>query len=126
MATITATVTFLNRNPPVAEIAWRGFASSGDVGNLVSYPGLADKTIQFVGASGSTFGASLSVALYGGMINSIGVANILKDTAGANISTTSPAAYIVANNPRYMAPWVTAGASGTGVLALDVIMIATR
>lgn len=120
MATITATVTFLTRSPPVAQIAWYGFANSGDVGNLISYPGLADKTIQFVGASGNTFGTSLTAALYGGMINSIGVANILKDSAGANISTNSQRTFVIADNPRYMAPWVTYGSSG---LAMDVIVI---
>ena len=122
MATRTATITYLTRVPPVVEIAWRGFTGSGDVGNLVSYPGLADKTIQFVGASGNTFGANLTAALYGGMINSIGVANILKDSGGSNISTNSQGTFTIADNPRYLAPWVTAASSG---LAMDVIIIGT-
>src|SRR3989338_970526 len=122
MATITATVSFLFNTPPVVQIAWYGFVNSGDVGNLVSYPGLPNKTVQFVGASGNTFSASLTAVLRGAMINSIGVANTLKDPTGANISTNSLQTFAVMENPRYIAPEITYAASG---LALDVIVIGT-
>ena len=124
MATITATINFLFNTPPVVQIAWYGFVNSGDVGNLVSYPGLPDKTVLFVGASGDTFGVSLTVAMYGGMVNSIGVASILKDPTGAGITTSSLALFTIMDNPRYMAPQITYGGSGTGI-ALDVIVIGT-
>ena len=124
MATITATVSFLFNTPPVVQIAWYGFVNSGDVGDLVSYPGLPNKTVHFVGASGNTFGVSLTVAMYGGMVNSIGVANILKDPTGANIITSSLQLFAIMDNPRYMAPQITYGGSGTGI-ALDVIVIGT-
>ena len=124
MTTITATINFLFNTPPVVQIAWYGFVNSGDVGNLVSYPGLPDKTVHFVGASGNTFGVSLTVAMYGGMVNSIGVASILKDPTGANITTSSLALFTIMDNPRYLAPQITYGGSGTGI-ALDVIVIGT-
>jgi len=124
MATITATISFLFNTPPVVQIAWYGFVNSGDVGNLVSYPGLPDKTVHFVGASGNTFGVSLTVAMYGGMVNSIGVASILKDPTGASITTSSLALFTIMDNPRYLAPQITYGGSGTGI-ALDVIVIGT-
>lgn len=122
MATITATITVLQRTPPVVQINWLGLTSSGDVGNLVSYPGAPIKTVQFVGASGSTYGDSLTVVLRGSMVNSIGMANTMRDVASGNISTSSMRTFVVAENPRYLAPEVTYAASG---LALDVRMIAT-
>ena len=122
MPTITATVQFIFTTPPVVQVSWLGLTSSGDVGNLISYPGIADKTVQFVGASGNTFGASLTVVMRGGMVNSIGVASTLRDALGANISTSSLQTFAILENPRYFAPEVTYGASG---LALDVIVIGT-
>ena len=124
MATITATVQFLFNTPPVVQISWLGFVNSGDVGNLISYPGLPNKTVHFVGASGDTFGVSLTAAMYGGMVNSIGVSSILKDPTGANISTSSLQLFTIMDNPRYMAPRITYAGSGTGI-ALDVIVIGT-
>lgn len=122
MATITATVQFIFATPPVVQISWLGFTGSGDVGNLVSYPGVPDKTVQFVGASGNTFSLSLTAIMRGSMVNSIGVANTLKDPTGANISTNSLQTFAIMENPRYMAPEITYAASG---LAMDVIVIAT-
>lgn len=124
MATITATVQFLFDTPPVVQISWLGFVNSGDVGNLISYPGVGDKTVHFVGASGNTFGVSLTAVLRGSMINSIGVASILKDPTGANITTSSLAMFAIMENPRYIAPDITYAGSGIGV-ALDVIVIGT-
>ena len=122
MATITATVSIISHTPPVAQIAWYGFTGSGDVGNMVSYPSAADKTVQFLPSSGS-WGNSLTAVLLGSQINSTGVANILKDPTGASISTSSLQTFVIMENPRFIAPHVTYSGSGTG-LALDVIITA--
>lgn len=82
-------------------------------GESTTNPGAADRTVQFVG----TFGGA-TVKLYGSN-NEIDW-NVLHDFNGAELSFTSGAIALIAENPAYIRPEATGTSGTTDVQAIMV------
>lgn len=114
----TLTPTTNNLRPGVQEVKWTLLAN-GDSGDWMTFPDLADKTVQVSG----TFGAGGTVSIQGTNHSDNSNALILHatDAAGTALTFTGADIKVILENPGRIRPTVTAGDATT---SLTVIIIA--
>lgn len=115
-ATRTPTTTQLR--PGVQEVKWTSLGN-GDTGDWMTFPDLADKTVQISG----TFGAGGTVSIQGTNFSDNTNPLILHatDAAATALTFTGADIKVILENPGRLRPTVTAGDATTN---LTVIIIA--
>lgn len=117
MATRSVTATYApNGQGNGVLVEWTGLAN-GDDGQPFEGVDFADRTVQIGIAQGGAFGTGGSITLQGS--NDGSQWDALTDPQGNAITKTAAGLEVIAENPRYVRPIVTAG-DGSTLLAVRI------
>ena len=118
MATIDNSALILDENDySVIQYKWETLTTTNDNGRALELPVYPEKTVHILG----TFGSGGTVKIQGSNDGTNWID--LTDTRGNTISKIATYLGTIAENPRYIRPFVSAG---DGTTDIDVILIARR